>query len=78
MATDGPVEEIEITNKNKNIQLKNIYKTRLPISKKKYQDLWKLCTSKIIPEMYHYEYENFPYAVNVQDTLQDTDVEDNT
>ncbi|XP_047041312.1 uncharacterized protein LOC124645543 [Helicoverpa zea] len=78
MATDGPVEEIEITNKNKNIQLKNIYKTRLPISKKKYQDLWKLCTSKIIPEMYHYEYENFPSAVNVQDTLQDTDVEDNT
>ncbi|CAK1601274.1 unnamed protein product [Parnassius mnemosyne] len=76
MATDNPVEEIEITNKNKNLQLKKIYKTRLPISKKKYQDLWKLCTSMIIPEMYHYEYENFPCAANVQDTLQDTDVED--
>ncbi|XP_045506274.1 uncharacterized protein LOC123702542 [Colias croceus] len=77
MATDEAKENIEIINKNKNLQPKNIYKSRLPISKKKYEDLWKLCTTKIIPENYHQEYANFPNAMNIQDSLQETDVEDN-
>ncbi|CAG4915896.1 unnamed protein product [Colias eurytheme] len=77
MATDEAKENIEIIKKNKNLQPKNIYKSRLPISKKKYEDLWKLCTTKIIPENYHQEYANFPNAMNIQDSLQETDVEDN-
>lgn len=47
-------EELTVNGKNKSI-LKKIYKTRLPISKKKYDDLWKLCTTKVIPEEYHDE-----------------------
>lgn len=77
MATDEPEEKIQIINKNKNLQPKNIYKNRLPISKKKYEDLWKLCTTKVIPEHYHQEYANFPNVINIRDTLQETDIEDN-
>lgn len=74
MAADSPTEDIPIMGKN--VELKKIYKSRLPISNKKYQDLWKLCTSKVIPDIFQDEYKNMPNAVNVQDTLQETDVED--
>lgn len=75
MAADSSTEDIPIMGKN--VELKKINKCRLPISHKKYQDLWKLCTMKVIPDIFYNEFYNNMYnSMNIQDTLQETDVED--
>lgn len=56
--------------------MKPCSKGLLPVSKKKYTDLIKLCTNKVIPAVYHEEYKRLNYANNVQDSLIDTDIED--
>lgn len=76
MNLDAETEKIEITKKNDTIQLKPCYKASLPVSKKKYLDLNKLCTNKVIPVVYHEEYKKLTYGNNIQDFLNDTDVED--
>lgn len=52
------------------------YKSALPISKLKHNDLVKLCTNNVIPALFHNEYVNIPTASNVRDTLDETDIED--
>ena len=75
MAADTETDVIEISGK-KEINLKKTYKSQLPISKKIYDDLLRLCTNKTIPEMYHSEFKNLPTAANVQDVLPESDIED--
>ncbi|CAG5022740.1 unnamed protein product [Parnassius apollo] len=75
MKVEAKSEKIEIIGKGELIPKLN-YKSKLPISKKKYSDLEKLCNNKTIPAMYVAEYKSLPHAVNVQDFLADTDIED--
>ncbi|CAG9782705.1 unnamed protein product [Diatraea saccharalis] len=75
MCDKAKSEYIDIIGKI-DLMPKKIYKTRLPISKKKYNDLEKLCKNRTIPAMYIPEYESLPQAANIQDCLPDTDVED--
>ncbi|CAH1109469.1 unnamed protein product [Psylliodes chrysocephalus] len=51
------------------------YKSLLPISKQKYDDLNKLCINNVIPPIFHHEFMNIPTAT-VKDTLPDSDIED--
>lgn len=77
MNPDAETKHIKITKKNAAVQLKPCYKVLLPVSKKKYTDLIKLCTNKFIPAAaYHEEYKKLNYANNIQDCLIDTDIED--
>ncbi|CAG4946689.1 unnamed protein product [Parnassius apollo] len=66
MKVEAESEKIEVIGKGELIP-KLIYKSKLPILKKKYSDLEKLCNNKTIPAMYVAEYKSLPHAVNVQD-----------
>ncbi|KAJ2952149.1 hypothetical protein O0L34_g4429 [Tuta absoluta] len=56
--------------------MKPLYAERLPISERKYKDLKKLCEVGTIPKRFHSEYLNLPYLLEVPDTLNETDEED--
>ncbi|XP_069363387.1 ankyrin repeat domain-containing protein 12-like [Maniola hyperantus] len=75
MNPDAQTEEIEIVKKN-NLQLKSCYKAMLPICKKKYTDLNKLCSNNVIPTVYHTEYRSMNNDPKVQNCLAETDEED--
>lgn len=75
MKDDAPEEKIPINAKLKSINLK--YKSSLPITKAKYNDLKKLCDTGAIPKIFHTEYLNMPIG-NGRDELLDTDIEDET
>ncbi|CAI6362396.1 unnamed protein product [Macrosiphum euphorbiae] len=57
---------------------KKLYKKTIAISKEKYNDLIKLCTSGIIPNEFHEEYLQMRNSTKIQDCLQETDEEDET
>lgn len=57
---------------------KKLYKENVPISKEKYNDLIKLCTSGIIPNEFHKEYYQMRNSTQIKDCLQETDEEDET
>ncbi|KAL0879761.1 hypothetical protein ABMA27_003473 [Loxostege sticticalis] len=57
MIPDVQTEEIEVLKRNITNQLTPCYKTLLPISKKKYADLVKLCRNNTIPLMFQDEYK---------------------
>jgi hypothetical protein len=57
---------------------KKLYKETIAISKEKYNDLIKLCTSGIIPNEFHEEYLQMRNSSKTQDCLQETDEEDET
>jgi len=57
---------------------KKLYKETIAISKEKYNDLIKLCTSGIIPNEFHEEYLQMRNSTKIQDCLQETDEEDET
>lgn len=57
--------------------IKAAYSVPIPISKKKNEDLQKLCLENIIPATYHTEYLMLKHANNVPDVLAETDIEDN-
>lgn len=75
MNPDAQTEQIEIVKKN-NLQLKPCYKAMLPICKKKYTDLNKLCSNNVIPTVYHTEYRSMNNDSKVQNCLAETDEED--
>lgn len=75
MNSEAETEEIEVI-KSREQELQKIYKAALPISKKKYNDLNKLCTNKTIPPRFLKEYANLSVANNIRDTLNETDIED--
>ncbi|XP_031329498.1 uncharacterized protein LOC116160452 [Photinus pyralis] len=54
----------------------NLYPSPLPISALKLKNLMDLCAKRVIPERYHKEYENFKGTIEVEDTLAETDEED--
>lgn len=58
---------------SRNPSIKPLYSNRLPLSNVKYKDLKKLCSKKIIPECYHYEYLDLPQELGVRDELPETD-----
>lgn len=75
MNVEAETEIVEVLGKTEIIP-KKIYKSKLPISKKKFTDLEKLCNNKTIPALYVSEYKSLPHAANVQDVLAETDIED--
>lgn len=52
------------------------YKSEIPISKAKHDDLLQLCRSKVIPHFFHNEYTSLTNFNNVKDTLPESDFED--
>ncbi len=52
------------------------YKTKLPVSKAKKDDLLSLCRSGVNPEERHAFYHNLPTATNQQDRLEEPDLND--
>lgn len=72
MNPDAQTEQIEIVKKN-NLQIKPCYKAMLPICKKKYTDLNKLCSNNVIPTVYHTEYRSMNNDPKVQNCLAETD-----
>lgn len=75
MKEDTTEEMIPITGKPKIVNSK-LYKSLLPISKAKYNDLKKLCETDVIPKIFQREYFALPTNGGIIDTLIDTDVED--
>lgn len=66
---------IEVHSKSKLIP-SACYKSQLPISKAKQDDLLKLSRDKVIPQMFHNEYHSLTSANSVKDTLPESDLED--
>lgn len=66
--------EIEVQTKVKSAPT-NCYKSRLPISKQKYDDLNKLCKNNVTPPFFHHEFTNIPVGT-LKDTLPVSDIED--
>ncbi|KAL4711033.1 hypothetical protein ACJJTC_017998 [Scirpophaga incertulas] len=58
MSNDAAEETIPIISKPKTLSPK--YKSCLPITKTKYNNLKKLCDTNVIPRLFHAEYLNFP------------------
>ncbi|KAL4718499.1 hypothetical protein ACJJTC_018188 [Scirpophaga incertulas] len=58
MSNDAAEETIPIISKPKTLSPK--YKSCLPITKTKYNNLMKLCDTNVIPRLFHAEYLNFP------------------
>lgn len=54
------------------------YKSLIPLSKAKYNDLLKLCRDKVIPNLLHSEYNSLMSSSNVKDTLPESDIEDDS
>jgi len=52
------------------------YKTQIPISKAKLQDLKSLCKDLIIPQIFHEFYNGLVDSADVRDTVPETDVEE--
>lgn len=73
MTNDAAEETIPIIAKPQTLSAK--YKSCLPITKTKYNDLKKLCDTDAIPKIFHGEYLNFPTCIG-RDVLIDTDIED--
>lgn len=78
-AEDAPfIKYVAKVNKNKrgrpsnNSEIKP-YKSRFPITPKKFKDLQKLCTDLEIPRIYHDFYNNLPSEDSVRDALPEPD-----
>lgn len=66
----------ENQQKEFNFVLRKLYHSRLPISIAKYKDLKHLCDIGVIPRPYHYEFLQLPHSKQTEDTLNQTDEED--
>ncbi|CAH2095702.1 unnamed protein product [Euphydryas editha] len=75
MKDDAIEETITIQARPKNINQK--YKSGLPITRAKYNDLKKLCDTGVIPKIFHKEYLQLQ-TVNIKDVLVNTDIEDSS
>lgn len=53
----------------KNIILNNLYESKLPISKTKYDDLQHFCSSGVIPNKYLRFYQNLAYGIKLKKFL---------
>ncbi|CAG5054121.1 unnamed protein product [Parnassius apollo] len=67
--------DIEVQSKTK-VTLLPCYRSQLPISKAKYDDLVKLCVDKVIPNCFKHEFVNIPRATNVKGCLPESDIKD--
>lgn len=76
MNNQAPSYSIEVQSKAKMNSIQPCYKSQLPLSKPKHDDLLKLCRDQVIPEMFHSEYLNLIHAASVRDTLAESDIED--
>ncbi|CAG5023389.1 unnamed protein product [Parnassius apollo] len=75
MAQSGNASVIEIQSKTR-VPLMSCYRSCLPISKLKYDDLAKLCKDKVIPGHFQHEYLNIPHSQTEKDRLPESDIED--
>ena len=55
-----------------------LYESRLAINSKKYNDLARLCTTGVIPPVFHEEYLSLPVDSAVEDCLPETDEEEDS
>jgi hypothetical protein len=53
----------------KNVEMKPLYYTRLPISSAKKKDLMSLVTSGVIPQEYVHFHEQLPSSIHTRDSL---------
>lgn len=75
MNEDAVTFSIEVQPKTK-INPPACYKSQIPLSKAKLDDLLKLCRNKVIPSIFHNEYNSLTSSNNVKDTLPESDIED--
>ena len=54
-------------------ELQQLYSSKIPISQAKHKDLKSLCTSGVIPEEFHYFYQNLHADPNEKDSLPQPD-----
>lgn len=73
MIEDTGDETVGIISRPK--QLHQKYKSVLPITTTKHNDLKKLCNTGVIPRLFHSEYASFSHRIG-KDVLVDTDIED--
>lgn len=59
-----------------NLQVSPTYQTTQNIAYQKFNDLKRLCNTKIVPERYQSEYLNLKSNKSMADKLDDTDIED--
>lgn len=76
MSVSAPEFEVTVQAKAKPMELPKCYKARLPIPKKKYDDLQKLCADRIIPSVFHAEYKTLTASSDANEKLLETDIED--
>ncbi|KAE9543380.1 hypothetical protein AGLY_002180 [Aphis glycines] len=69
------ITENRLRSKLKNVEPKQLYFSKLPITETKYNDLKQLCTKKIIPDKFHSEYLEIPFKSTIRDELAETDEE---
>lgn len=74
MDVNATEDIIQVIGKTKGPR-ENMYKTPLPITKQKYDDLAKLCKSNVIPLRYQNEFLSLPNG-NGRDILPESDDED--
>ncbi|KAL5234327.1 hypothetical protein ACI65C_001737 [Semiaphis heraclei] len=70
------ITENRSRSKLKNVEPKQLYFSKLPITETKYKDLKQLCTKKTIPDKFHSEYLEIPFKATIRDELAETDEED--
>ncbi|CAB3225842.1 unnamed protein product [Arctia plantaginis] len=67
--------DVDVQSKTK-VSVVPCYRSQLPISKAKYDDLVKICTDNVIPNCFKQEFVNIPRATNVKDCLPESYIED--
>ncbi|KAJ0172677.1 hypothetical protein K1T71_011816 [Dendrolimus kikuchii] len=67
--------DVEVQSKTK-VSLLPCYRSQLPISNAKYDDLVKLCVDKVILNCFKHEFVNISRATNVKDCLPESHIED--
>lgn len=78
MQNDAIEEKISVIGLSNKIINQQIYKGQIPISEKKFNDLKTLCDTGAIPRLFRNEYLNLPSCSTARDTLNETDIEDET
>lgn len=67
-----------INEKEETYTIKPLYRSRLPISMAKYNDLVRLCNNGTIPRRFHDEYRKLPHDSKVCEALNQTDEDEDS
>lgn len=78
MQNDAAEEKISVIGLCDKIINQQIYTGQIPITEKKFNDLKKLCDNGAIPRLFRNEYLNLPSCSTATDTLNESDIEDET